>query len=118
MIDDFSWAIGYLEGEGTFGTYCTSRKRGYWAPTIAVTSTDLENVERLRRILGGGIGGPYKSPGIGTKPIYHWMLHGRDRCTELFLKFRPHLSPRRQAQIDKALALLEAHPARRAKKEK
>lgn len=74
------WAAGFFEGEGAVGQR-----------HLHVSQASLWPLERLKKFFGGNIG-----PGKG---VYQWHIcgsQGRDFVEEIY----PHLSPRRQAQID------------------
>src|SRR5579872_5386439 len=53
---DLAWAIGIIEGEGTFNLhYATSKVKGTKICRILVTMTDLDTLERLKSVFNLGI---------------------------------------------------------------
>lgn len=104
---ELGWVVGFLEGEGTF--------RGV-GPNILVAAPQAqrEPLDRIQRYTGlGRIRGPYKSPSVPAhhSPIYKWQVNGR-AAAALMRVLRPHMSPKRQVQIDAAFATYEIRPRR------
>lgn len=86
---ELMWAAGFIEGEGCF-SYDTS-------PTITVAQ-DTKNTEplyRLQEMFGGSIG--------PARTCLQWRMYGMS-AVELMYLLRPHMSKKRQHQIDKVLA--------------
>src|SRR5436309_2125500 len=94
---DIAWTAGLYEGEGT--VYLVNRKR--W-PVVQLNMTDREPLERLHRIWGGHIYGPYHN-GPNRKPIWRWNFTGRDAIATLFEYIWDDLSPRRQEQAARVM---------------
>jgi hypothetical protein len=93
---EMGYVVALFEGEGTIYSYLEEGVRPRLRMSISMN--DPEPLGRFRRYTGmGGIGGPYK------RGDYIWHLGARDKVRELAALLRPHLSPRRQAQIDKAI---------------
>src|ERR1044072_1087753 len=119
MIDEFSWAVGFFEGEGCIclGRYRNVRKKenGY-SRSLTASSTDFENVERFQRAVGcGNINRPVSHPGRpNNKPIHRWSLTRWDEIEALLLRMYPHLSSRRREAADLLLAHPVAHGRRAA----
>lgn len=92
-ISEFSytevmWAVGFFEGEGHIG------KR-----SLGASQVNLWPLERLRRFFGGSIGQEKRDARYNGQALYQWNIcgeQGRDFADIIY----PHLSPRRQAQID------------------
>ena len=108
MIDEFSWFVGFYEGEGTI----TSSKSHGTKIAIRIRNTDYDNVLRSSKFLGVK---PLKVSRIrkdGTKkeyiPDHHkdmWEVTKSGGCKKGFLfnlyqKMYPHLSLHRREQID------------------
>jgi hypothetical protein len=109
--DDLAWIAGFLEGEGYFVTETSNR--GYVRMRIGVTSTDLDVLEHLQRLVPKScIQGPYgpTRTSYGTKPHWKWILHARALVVELAEELRPLMGSRRQGQIDALLQMHTAHP--------
>lgn len=112
--DDLAWIAGFLEGEGYFVTETSAR--GYIRLRIGATSTDLDVLERLQRlVLNSCIQGPYgpARTSYGSKPHWKWVLHARQLVVELAEQLRPLMGERRQGQIDVLLRHHEDHPVTR-----
>ena len=92
-VSDFFWAAGFLEGEGCF--FCN--------PYIVLDccQVQLEPLARLRAIIGGTIKLRQKRKPEHS-PIHVLRLYGKS-AARWMQALRPVMSPRRQAQIDKAL---------------
>jgi hypothetical protein len=109
---DLAWMAGFLEGEGYFVTQTS--KRGYVRMRIGATSTDLDVLEHLQRLVPRScIQGPYgpTRTSYGTKPHWKWILHPRIPVVELAGELRPLMGSRRQEQIDALLRMHASHPA-------
>ena len=104
---DIIWVAGYLEGEGCFSYGCS--------PTIRVGSTDCDVIEKLSRILGSKINGPYGPYGKNNKPqykpFYLTWLNGF-RATEWMKLIRPFMGERRCRKIDEILVRFSAAPTK------
>ena len=83
-------------------------------PVITVTSTDEDVIQRVSVLLGKGYCAIKKRQGH-WRQSYNFRMQGR-RAVELMLRMRPHMSQRRQQQIDAAVASYEARPNRGASK--
>ena len=100
-MDEFSWIVGLIEGEGSF----YGSKNGQMQLTIRMTDEDI--IQRAARFFGGI---KYKtmtpeSNGnvVGKKMIYQLRKSGGVTRGELFdflEKAYPYFSKRRQEQID------------------
>ena len=99
-VEDFYWAAGFLEGEG-----CFANSKSGGSISIDTAQVQLQPLERLKIIMGGYIIlRPARTP--RSSPIYHHRLNGRN-AEKWMMHLRPAMSPKRQRQIDKALALRE-----------
>jgi hypothetical protein len=76
-VDEFSWAVGLFEGEGTV-TRCGGRFR------LALKMTDHDVVRRFAAAVGvGRVYGPYqpgqrKKDGGLRKPVLFWVAEGAE----------------------------------------
>ena len=110
MIDEFSWFVGLYEGEGTLYS-----PPSYNGVRMRMRITDYDTALRAARFLGVK---PLKVSRIrkdGTKkeyiPDHHkdmWEVtksggSSRGKLFNLLQKMRPHLSSRRQQQIDETI---------------
>lgn len=109
---DLAWAAGFLDGEGHFQAtknQFVKRKNGeigaksYSYFKITAVQSHVAVLNRLKRILGGTISGPYHYP--PSKPYHSYQV-----CTnteEAFKKLLPYLSSVKRAQGQKALLKVE-----------
>jgi hypothetical protein len=99
------WAAGFLEGDGSFGTY---------NDTLSVRANQTatkEPLERLQRLFGGNICFTDKETTRqrfehyrNTKDCWQWYIYNA-LAFEAMTQLLPHMSQHRQIQIVKALAL-------------
>ncbi len=114
VFDEFSWAVGIIEGEGTIGAHHNRPPRGrstYYQLHVGVTSTDEDVIIRLKLFFGGTSNGPHRRP--PDKPYWRWSVQSREAVVTLVNRIRPYMSPRRQRQIDKVLRINKEQPLRR-----
>lgn len=104
---DFYWLCGLLEGEGSFMKGPPSCPQ---YPVLSVTSTDEDVIQRVSRLLDVSYCAVRKRKSH-WRQSYSLRIHGR-RAVELMLQMRPHMSQRRQEQIDVAVASYEKRPDR------
>ena len=103
------WVVGFLEGEGCF-------RAGFSEGVIRLRAeakqVQREPLDRLVQYSGvGRIQGPYDRRGLKQSPIHEWTISGLP-ARALMERLRGHLSPKRQGQIDAALAQYAARPER------
>jgi hypothetical protein len=112
---DLAWAAGFLDGEGYFQstkTQYVQRKdrRGlriksysYFKINAAQTQSNVYVLNKLKRILGGSITGPYRhKSGSNQSPYYTFCL-----CTnaeKMFRKMYPYLERTKRLQGSKAIS--------------
>jgi hypothetical protein len=108
---DFYWLCGFLEGEGSFMKGPPSRPQ---YPILTVTSTDEDVIQRASQLFGVTYC-PVRKRQSHWRQSYSTRIHGR-KAVELMLNMRPHMSKRRQGQIDIAVASYEARPNHGASK--
>ena len=94
-MDEFSWAVGLIEGEGHFSV----KNR-----VIIVAMNDRDVLERLQSALGGKVYGPYKHPNPAAALQWRWQLGGWSEVEPLVKRMLPHLGDRRRAQAEALLA--------------
>ena len=97
---DRYWLAGLLEGEGTFGAGPSSKPR---SPVIAVVMTDRDVIERVGRMWDRAVT-TVKPRKVHHKVAFATRIRGAPAASWM-LGIRPLLGTRRQAQIDKALAM-------------
>lgn len=85
---EIMWAAGFYEGEGTCG--CNIRARSL---KVGIPQHNLEPLERMRRFWGGYI----HTPNNGRPSV--WQIYG-PRAYRLLEAIYPHLSKKRQDQVD------------------
>lgn len=85
-----AWAAGLYEGDGSI-VRCTH------SPMLEVSSIDRDVLERMQRILGGKLRGPYDTRSrLGTRPFWVWAEYGVDPCSDIISRLWPWLSERRR----------------------
>jgi len=98
MSNDLAWAAGFYDGEGS--TFL-QRPRKTVKLILTVSQKDTRVLLKLKRILGGGIYGPY-----GGRPCAAWILQGENAYQALMAMW-PHLGAAKREQA--AVALDEWH---------
>lgn len=108
--EEFYWAVGIFEGEGS----PTLTKAGKANPDtydtrLTVVSTDLDILERFAAIVGCGKITPVKRSisGFGIKQQYHWRLNKQSEISDLLYRMFPLLGNRRKVQARKVLDYIE-----------
>lgn len=97
---DFFWLVGLLEGEGTFLKGPPSAPN---QPRIAVNMTDEDTVQRIASLFGVGyIHTRRHERHDNWKPAFTVKVVGKP-AMELMRQIQPHMSKRRQEQIQRAL---------------
>ncbi|MGH2949332.1 MAG: hypothetical protein ACRDPC_24270 [Solirubrobacteraceae bacterium] len=102
---DLGWAVGMIEGEGHISaTKRKDRARG-WRVTIGVSSNDRTILTRLQGLFGGGIYRHSTNNSLANEPGYAWQISAIREVQTILQLVYPHLSDRRKAQADRALAV-------------
>lgn len=94
----FAWFVGLVEGEASFLRPSPSRPRN---PKLEIEMTDEVIIRKVAALLGV----KYRirdREKANTKVAYHVRIVGR-RAVQLMWSIRPYMSPRRQAQISRAV---------------
>lgn len=104
-ICDLLWAVGFLEGEGSFSF------RGRDTRSSAA-QVQLWPLEKLQRILGGRIYATGNKLGTWST----WDTTG-PRAVGIMMTCYSFLSPRRRQQVEKALANWRGRPTHNAYKQ-
>ncbi|AIX33122.1 putative LAGLIDADG homing endonuclease [Synechococcus phage ACG-2014f] len=104
-MDEFSWFVGLYEGEGCLYSRRIKRTvkgKTYHSIEIALTikMVDEDVIGRAAKFLGNS----YHSvkPNPGCKPLFRVRKNGglNGKLRTLLEEMRPHLSKRRQEQLD------------------
>ena len=104
LSNDIAFCAGLFEGEGY-----VAKHAGHNTWRLGINMTDREPLERICKIFGGNILGPYerKGPqGQVYKPIYNWALSGYLNILKVYNAFKDYLSPRRLEQFQLSLSIL------------
>jgi hypothetical protein len=96
--NELAWAAGFIDGEGYIKW--TVDKRGYGRLELDVAQVVKTPLERLQKIFGGGLYGPYQYK-TNKQPHYRWILHGF-AAREAVIRMLPYFSVKEQ-QARKAL---------------
>ncbi|RYD64903.1 MAG: hypothetical protein EOP83_08655 [Verrucomicrobiaceae bacterium] len=91
------WAAGLLEGEGSFSLNVGKIR-------IQCQMTDLDVLEKLRDVLGGGSIIPVKKRKSHWKDCWLYSTKGSSHTKEVILAIRPYMGFRRTARIDELLS--------------
>jgi len=100
-MDEFSWMVGLVEGEGNF----YGSKRGQIALTIRMTDEDI--IQRASNYFGGikyRVVSDMRERKLSKKPLYQLRKSGgvtRGELHEFIQQAYPYFSKRRQEQIDR-----------------
>lgn len=106
--DEFAWAVGLFEGEGTMGVYQWA-KRGDKIVVMGVGMTDEDVIRRFHRAVGfGRVTGPHKNRNV--KPIWRWRLQNHRDSHALLVRMLPYLGERRRARAVDILQWIEERP--------
>ena len=101
LIEDIAWSAGIYEGEGNCKLVTFKNKhapRKYIRPTIVVSSTDLDVLEKLKRLWGGSIWAVKKWNPKSKKQLYYWTLTFR-KARNFVSAIYPYLMERRKKQL-------------------
>jgi len=109
MLSEFEkgWISALIDGEGSISLHISRRpqnrryKRDFAIqPIIMITNNNLELLEQVENIIGGGIVRQKYKPNPKWKPTYHWHLTGIRRLLSLLKQVTPHLIvKRKQAEL-------------------
>ena len=101
-VRDIEWVAGVYEGEGSCG-HARGSSGGTTHATVGQTDKTEWLVRRLQALFGGSVYRSSRKRGNPNFDARSWHIHGaRARGFLMTIYFR--LSPRRQAQLRKALA--------------
>lgn len=108
MDDEFAWACGLFEGEGSI-TYLPRTEDSRWKRRrLEMSSTDKDVLERFLKAVGvGTITGPRSRIGPNGEPrkdIYAWHATCWDDIANLLPCMLPWLGERRKAKAEALLA--------------
>lgn len=117
-VADLYWAAGFLEGEGCFASRESPHPK-WKVPTLGIdvlaVQVQKEPLERLQRWFGGSLRQREQTPsthGYEQQPIWRWSLTS-SRGIGLMMTLYKLMSPIRQEQIRKAIAMWRARPLKR-----
>ncbi len=113
-MDEFSWFVGIYEGEGSMysrrykkrHTLVSGEKKEYDATQVCLTikMTDEDTIARVATFLGQkyAIVEKNRTDKLGWKTLYRVRQTGgpNGKLRKLLDRMRPHLSKRRQEQMD------------------
>tara|TARA_B100000073_G_scaffold307760_1_gene278317 strand:+ start:220 stop:702 length:483 start_codon:yes stop_codon:yes gene_type:complete len=114
IMDEFSWFVGLYEGEGTFGSRVWTKKdkksgkvyKGVEL-SLVIKMTDEDTIKRAGEFVGVSYALTDRkyTAKMGRKPIYRMVKNGglNGSLRDLLNRMYPHLSKRRQKQIDDKL---------------
>lgn len=101
MFDEFAWAVGLFEGEGSIICKRPARQKST-VRCLTMCSTDEDTVRRFHKAVAGiGTVRPYDRP--DCKRLWVWKAGAWEDIEPLAIRFYPHLSERRQRAIVRLL---------------
>lgn len=98
--EKLAWCAGFLDGEGTFGTYTSKGEKPRFR--IQAVQVDPAPLFRLRDRLGGAVRGPYGPYSGNRKAYYSWAVHA-DTAVISTNQLMPFLSSQKKDQAQEAL---------------
>jgi hypothetical protein len=104
---DLAWTAGIVEGEGTISLQPGSG-RGYRRPYVSVDNTDIEMLEELTRLFGGGYVAK-RSSAAHHRQCWSWRVYGSDKVIAFLKQILPYM--RCQAKADRARMLITEYKA-------
>ena len=96
---EFAWFAGLFEGEGCVFTPDMGKKSKYPSVSITMHARDKAILERVQRIAGGHVFGPYHYG--GRSPQCQWKIGAQYDIHNVCKALYPFMSERRKKQIDK-----------------
>ena len=103
--EDFAWACGLFEGEGTVINRGRGRRRNRG---LSLSTTDLDVIQRFQAIVG--VGAVYSSGGT-NKTLWRWTVSRWCDTEPLAKRMLPYMGQRRGEAIRDLLASAPtAHP--------
>jgi hypothetical protein len=108
---DIAWLAGLLEGEGWFG------RNHYSTPTIRVSMTDLDVIERAAALFGNAVTVLKRPPDPrhpNAKQAWSTSIYGH-RAVEWMRLLHPHMGSRRSARIEELLNDWDSTPHKNPK---
>lgn len=100
---EWAWAAGFIDGEGCFTPRKTHGGK-YRTITLVVGQVRKEPLEKLAKILGVQVRGPYtrRDGELGQKPSYSVSLSGA-RLEKIIEHLWPHLCAPKREQYNAAI---------------
>lgn len=102
--EELAWAGGFFEGEGCISQ---AKKASNIAFRLSLVNTDLEDLERFHRAVGGvgKVYGPYSYKDRPThKPQWQWVCQRFETAQAVLAMLWPGLSTRRRETARETLA--------------
>jgi hypothetical protein len=107
---EIAWAAGLFEGEGSAGFYFSAESNRYGYPSLVISMTDKDVVDKFHRIVGAGSvwylglrGAPEHH-----KPQWRWSSRAERDVRRIITMFLPHMCGRRTERLLEVLANLDA----------
>ena len=103
---DFAWAAGFIDGEGSFTVQKTKYKdKEYLYKRISAPQINREPLDRLSKILGGKVYGPYDNSRFirGSKVLYSWVIINQKEFDSAVANISKYLSSIKLEQLTKVI---------------
>jgi len=112
LSDDnqWAWAAGLYEGEGTAYVVHSKRPNRYPKARLKIYMTDEDVVRRFSNIVNcGNVTGPYTRR-VGHKDSWAWTLDKWEDVQRVAARLLPYLAKRRTEQLNSVLAAHVSKP--------
>ncbi|SNT65121.1 hypothetical protein SAMN05421812_12048 [Asanoa hainanensis] len=97
-----AWVAGILDGDGCVTLHGYAASKAYRKPLIVVDSTDIEILQELSRLYGGGLVVKKKAKDHHLQ-AWTWRLYGSDKVLALIADVLPYM--RCAVKVDRATLL-------------
>ena len=111
---DLGWMVGNFDGEGYVVQRRPDSKTRNFRPSLRLTSTDEDTIDRWFSLAGGKKQGPYRPTNPAHKSFWYWALSG-DAAVDLAKQMLPYLCLRRRDQLKPLIDYVPRKTGRPAK---
>ncbi len=94
-VKDLAWLGGLVEGEGCFYRQNMGK---YHYPSITISMTDHDVMDKVATMWGVNLQGPYQSKRPNSKPMYKALVFNNNAVAWMLTLF-PLLGKRRRAKV-------------------
>lgn len=90
-VADLAWTAGIIDGDGCISRNTTSSTNATWRPLVVVDSTDLEILQELARIHGGGNLVKKRSRAEHHRQAWSWRMYGALKVIAFLTEIYPYM---------------------------